>query len=74
MVCPPETNNETESETGMALKFQKLNEPGEPIRNIFIPELSGDPESEISKFSDLDLDHQSKTESCKRCLYTNCWV
>ena len=35
MVCPPETNNETESETGTALKFQKLNEPGEPIRNIF---------------------------------------
>ena len=65
MVCPPETNNETESETGTALKFQKLNEPGEPIRNIFIPELSGDPESEISEFSDLDLDDQSETESCK---------
>ena len=65
MVCPPETNNETESETGMALKFQKLNEPGEPIRNIFIPELSGDPESEISEFSDLDLDDQNETESCK---------
>ena len=65
MVCPPETNNETESETGTALKFQKLNEPGEPIRNIFIPELSGDQEIEFSEFSDLDLDDQSETESCK---------
>ena len=65
LVCPLETNNETESETGTTLKFQKLNEPGEPIRNIFIPELSGDPESEISEFSDLDLDDQSETESCK---------
>ena len=65
MVCPPERNNETESETGTALKFQKLNEPGEPIRNILIPELSGDPESEISELSDLDLDDQSETESCK---------
>ena len=63
MVCPLETS---ECETGTAVKFQKLNEPGEPIRNIFIPEhsASGYPESEMAEF-DLDMDDQSETESCK---------
>ena len=63
MVCPPETSK---SQTGTVVKFQKLNEPGEPIRNILIPEhsASGYPESEMAEF-DLDLHDQSETESCK---------